>query len=161
MKVIFLDIDGVLNGHEFDKLARSCIIKTECVRQFNRIVDATSAKVVVSSAWRYMMLRTDDSEPAMTVRGFEYMLRTHGTHCDVIGHTRSDEDMGWNEHDNPRVRGKLIRRWLAEHGGEVKRYVTLDDDTDEVLLSLPFVKINGSIGLTEADADRAIEILAD
>lgn len=162
MKVIFLDIDGVLNAHQFSVASKSCSIDQGCVRQFNRVLEATDAKVVISSAWRYMMLRTDDSEPAMTMRGFEYMLRTHGMpRMDIIGHTRSDEYAGRNGHDNQSVRGKLIRLWLAENPGLVDRYVVLDDDADDVLLTMPFIKTNGSVGLTEQDAERAIEMLQE
>jgi len=73
MKVIFLDIDGVLNGHEFCEHAKSCGINPECVCELNRIIAATDAKIVLSSAWRYMV-----HGGALTLKGFEYMLRTHG-----------------------------------------------------------------------------------
>jgi hypothetical protein len=43
MKIIFLDIDGVLNG------SSEPIILPECARQFNRIVKETEARVVISS----------------------------------------------------------------------------------------------------------------
>lgn len=84
MKVIFLDIDGVLNDHT-QMENHYCGTKYECVQQFNRILDAVpEAKIVISSAWRYMILRGD-----VTLKGFEMLLLTHGVKCHerVIGHT--------------------------------------------------------------------------
>jgi len=54
VKVIFLDIDGVLNGgwhkeHGFDWAL------TRAIRNLNALVARTGAKVVISSAWRLEM----------------------------------------------------------------------------------------------------------
>ncbi len=57
MKIIFLDIDGVLNhmywlkkmkGVEGDKK----FFDPDCVRRLNTITDKTGAKIVLSSSWR-------------------------------------------------------------------------------------------------------------
>ena len=71
IKIIFLDIDGVLNGYNWftyfvyglcDKLhLRSFIrkhydifgVRTYCVYLLSRIVKKTGAKVVLSSSWRH------------------------------------------------------------------------------------------------------------
>ena len=60
MKVIFLDIDGVLNSDEYvDKVKKSDIqgierdIDIEKVKLLKRAIDETGAKVVLSSSWRY------------------------------------------------------------------------------------------------------------
>ena len=90
MKVIFLDIDGVLNGHEYDPNAESCLIKQECITNLSKILTNSNVSVVVSSAWRYMI-----SRKAMSISGFEYMLRTHGLagiKGRIIGITREDRD---------------------------------------------------------------------
>ena len=60
MKVIFLDIDGVLNSDEYlDKVKNSDIqgierdIDVEKVKLLKRAIDETGARVVLSSSWRY------------------------------------------------------------------------------------------------------------
>lgn len=55
-KVLFLDIDGVLNAHFFDVDAQSSHIKPKCVERLNRVLKATRCALVISSAWRYMIL---------------------------------------------------------------------------------------------------------
>lgn len=159
MKVIFLDIDGVLNGHGFDRSAQSCTIRPDCVVRFNRLLRETGAKVVLSSAWRYMV-----TGGAMTVRGFEYMLRTHGVAgCHIIGHTCTDEECAG--------RGKQIRRWVEESPyGPIDAYVVLDDEEYDIrepsptfnhagTNAHPFVRTDGKVGLTDADVEAAVRLL--
>ena len=54
MKVIFLDIDGVLNcskTHNPRKLPY--VIDHKLLNRFERLLQRTKAKVVLSSTWRY------------------------------------------------------------------------------------------------------------
>ncbi len=60
MKIIFLDIDGVLNSDEyFDKISNLDIqgieqeIDIEKVKLLKEAINETGAKVVLSSSWRY------------------------------------------------------------------------------------------------------------
>ncbi|MGI9507634.1 MAG: HAD domain-containing protein [Geminicoccaceae bacterium] len=149
MKLIFLDIDGVLNDHEFDPVSDSCTIKRECVQQLNRILVETGAQIIVSSAWRYMVLNG-----AMTLRGFGYLLQTHGVITGRVWAT-TKLDIGGES------RGRQIRDWLSENTNGDIPFVVLDDERlcgfDEVRDNL--VLTDGSVGLTEADADKAIQIL--
>ena len=67
MKVIFLDIDGVLNTPASIKLAPIFVegaptwygrhlhaFDKNCISALNKITDATKAKIVISSTWRLM-----------------------------------------------------------------------------------------------------------
>lgn len=55
MKVIFCDIDGVLNEDTTPTRTKSRVIfiDEEKLLRLKRIVDATGAKIVLSSTWRY------------------------------------------------------------------------------------------------------------
>jgi hypothetical protein len=147
MKLIFLDIDGVLNGHDFCHAAQSCSIRRENVDQLNRVLRETGAKVVLSSAWRYMI-----HGAAMTVTGFQYMLRTHGVAgLEIVGITCTDEAC--------KGRGKQITRWLQENGLP-ETYVVVDDDIFDIVEDgHPLVRTDSKLGLTTAEADRIIESL--
>ena len=56
MKVIFLDIDGVLNSEEYYESFPDGEfippIDPVCVERLKRIVDRTGAKLILSSSWR-------------------------------------------------------------------------------------------------------------
>lgn len=75
MKLIFLDIDGVLlSGNYMDKLDQEGqsnwkVFDPECVKAFNDLVQLTGAKVVVSSTWRYHYETVQELATALTQRG--------------------------------------------------------------------------------------------
>lgn len=84
MKVVFLDVDGVLNH----AATRSDVVPTsgeplpipiapECMTRLNRLIAETGAKIVISSSWR-LFARWQDLGPA---------LNRHGLVGDVIGET--------------------------------------------------------------------------
>ena len=172
MKILFLDIDGVLNGHEWDDEAKSCNIRRECVAHLNRVVRETGCRIVLSSAWRYIVHGGD-----MTLRGFGYMLRTHGVVTEVgatrliVGLTRKDDDSVDPKGLRPDERARQIRDWLkvemplderrAPNGLDTLAAFAAVDDEDHGFAEhgIPFVKTDGKRGLTAADADRLIELL--
>lgn len=146
MKAIFLDIDGVLNDHEQQDNGY-CTIKPECAVRFNRILRAVpDSRIVISSAWRYLILNG-----GMALYGFESLLLTHGVDCfnKVAGHTRADANGG-----EPFERVAEILEYVDEN--DVELFVVLDD-MDLKIENL--IRTNGNVGLTDADADRAIAIL--
>jgi hypothetical protein len=152
-RVLFLDIDGVLNGHEYDPLAASCGLRPDCVARLNRVLDETGCEVVLSSAWRYMVLMG-----ALTLSGFGYLLRTHGVRnlgTRLVGTTGLD-----TQTEDPTERGRLIVAWLMEQVG-VAQAVVVDDMPilGPETAHLDFVQTDGKTGLTDADADRLILLL--
>lgn len=154
LPVIYLDIDGVLNGHNFNHLAESNIIETYRVKHLNWILLQTDARIVLSSAWRYMI-----HDGAMTLTGFEYLLRTHGLIAGrLIGATCLDETQ-WN------TRGRQIASFHNRYVSPLAPAVVIDDGDDEDTYGLkscgiPWVRTNGKIGLTRDDAWQAIMYLS-
>jgi HAD domain in Swiss Army Knife RNA repair proteins len=137
MKVIFLDFDGVLapygSRYEPGKFSKAP------VKNFNKILEADlEVLIVVSSSWRS--------------HGLKYvkeMLERNGINQNrVIGITPKDETKSREHH---------IEMYLEENEN-VKKFVILDDDHIGVLKS-HWIRINKFVGLTEADAEKAIEIL--
>ena len=178
MKVLFLDIDGVLNGHDWHEGARSNTLRRDCVDQLSRILMSTQCKIVLSSAWRYLI-----HSKQMTMKGFACMLRTHGT-CGIataiIGVTRRDEDCShcghkhrrgrrrrWSDHGyficwecgKPSHRGDQIACWLQEHPEVTRRMAIDDEDWGITERGIPLWRTNGAHGLTKYGADRVIRHL--
>lgn len=148
-KVIFLDIDGVLNviPQGFDRYGG--IFHQNFVDNLKWIIEETSADIVISSTWRLM--------------GFDELLnmwRYRDLPGRVIGIT---PNRGISVY-----RGEEICLWLSEN--KVDRYVIIDDDDDMLEHQFPyFVKTSENIdhpdcidigyGLTRECARKAIEIL--
>lgn len=141
-KVLFLDIDGVMNatGH-----GRITDWQEEAVETLRRILQNTGAEVVISSSWR--MDQLDTFADTVEKVGLKDLLDGR-----VLGTTPVLE-----EGDLP-TREDEIGCWLFEnnyHG----RMVILDDE--EVLgdLSPWHVHVNGECGLRLGAAEKAIWLL--
>lgn len=154
-RIIFLDIDGVLNGHAATP-SGYCGIDLNRADAFNAIVDRTGAKIVVTSAWRYLV-----HSGSMTLKGFEHLLRTHGVKGEVIGVTGRDamEQGPDGLVPTPNQRGLQVTNWLREFD-EPAAYVVIDDmDLGINDSNHPFVQTVGTSGLSGLDADRAVALL--
>jgi hypothetical protein len=149
MKVIFLDIDGVLNviPTEWDDYGE--IFHTPLVNNLNHIIESTGAKLVISSSCR--------SSGLVFLRNMWLTRNLPGEIYDITPIISRVK------------RGYEIKKWLNQHP-EVKNYVILDDDID----MLPeqknnFVQTSENIdhddcidigyGLTKTCAEKAIKIL--
>lgn len=156
--VLFLDIDGVLNTHT--KLATGyCGIDRERASVLNFVLfEVPDLKIVISSAWRYMILRGD-----MTLKGFEYLLLVHGVACTdrLHGHTEADPVIEPCHFDAEawRVGGLLWRadqilKYVQTH--RIERYAVVDD----LDLRVPnFVRTDDAVGIRPEDAERIIRLL--
>lgn len=146
--VLFLDIDGVLNGHEYVKKANSNGIKPSCVAVLNDVIEATDCNIVISSAWRYMVLMGE-----MTLKAFEYLLRSHGVYAEnrIIGTTDQDgESLQLLE------RYKQIKKYVEDYG--LVNYAVVDD-LDISYPGFPFHQTNGFAGLEHSDGVALIKLL--
>lgn len=151
MKVVFLDFDGVLCNHESISAGYKNRTAPEqdpygahadCVAALNRIVEQTGAMIVVSSTWR------KDKTPNARMRE---TLNRWGVKGVMAGCTPA---LGYG-----RIRGDEIQQWINTTRTPVTSFVILDDDSDMGNLRHRLVRCDHVVGLTEADADKAIAIL--
>ena len=121
MKVIFLDVDGVLNSvgwmEENKKYGLSRPVDPSKVRLLKQIIDSTGAKVVLSSTWRNV--DGSNGEPEHEVYGC--LVRELGK-CGIRIYSRTP----LINNDRP----KEIKAWLDSHPS-VGEFVSLDDDFGE------------------------------
>jgi hypothetical protein len=185
MKVIFLDIDGVLN-HEmwYKRRFREMDMENDTSRypyyefdpqsvaELNRIIETTDAKVVVSSTWRHGKTPQQLQELLERV-GFkgEVISKTPDFHArgntidgDPIAYTipRGCEIDWWldNEGEFQRINWSVERQKEYLEKALVKNYVILDDDSDMLYNQREhFVKTSIYSGLTKELADKCIQIL--
>ena len=173
MKIIFLDIDGVLNSEKwykerFDKKLYPnlegyplCEFDPLAIEKLNLLTDKTNAKIVISSTWR--MGRTIDE--------LKKLFEEVGIKGEIIGIT---PDLTFNDGHGV-DRGNEIKRWIdinckrwynkmfGEDDSEkfnLESYVILDDNSDMLLEQKDnFVRISWSDGLTALHTRKAITIL--
>lgn len=144
MRVLFLDIDGVLNStktcvafggfpHElhhidaFDKAA---------IRLLQRLCDSSGVQIVLSSTWR----KTHHWRDVGTALGLPIIDATPV----MLG-----------------PRGIEIQAWLQAHP-EVKQYAIIDDDGDMLADQKPrFVKTLHSEGMTFGDFEKLCKLFGE
>lgn len=159
--ILFLDIDGVLNGHQtICKDSQSTTLHGPQVKQLNRVLRETGANIILSSSWRYQIIAGK-----MTLAGMDLLLRSHGVMAGrLVGHTRPDT-MVVDSNSGALVfveneRGPQISDWLSDNDWW-DGYAVVDDlDLGISEIGHPFVKTDGTVGLTVEDADRLIDLLS-
>lgn len=157
-KIIFLDIDGVLNSMDYFEKAKDCKgyteINPEKVKLLKEIIDRTGAQIVLSSTWRDLAQRENEPEHPM----YTYLtdtLKEYG--MEIIDHTP------YIGQDRP----KEIRAWLDNQQDKDVRFVSLDDDFQkhkydeagigDCLVRTSFYEKDG--GLRKEHVEKSVEIL--
>lgn len=154
MKVIFIDIDGVLNSYAYDSKrdwnGQTNIDETR-LPLVKRIVDKTGAKIVLTSSWRG---HWDKCNGKCDEDGI-YINKTFAKFgLQVYDKT---PDLG-SSFDRP----KEIKAWIQTATEDIESFVIIDDYRyGWGNLSDNFVKANPvfGLGLEKEHAGRAIEIL--
>lgn len=162
-KVIFLDLDGVLNTERWHYQASQADLHDQygytfdpvAVANLAKIIDETGAAIVISSSWKFMGLAK--LKKMWMDRGLP------GEIFDITPNSVSDEFLLYADLDSMEllaIRGQEIKEWLMLHGKDVSHYVIIDD-MDDILPEQQshFVLTDPEVGISEWDAKRAIAIL--
>lgn len=154
MKVIFLDIDGVLNVISQPRDKYGSTFHQHLVDNLEYVIKSTDAKLVISSSWRLSGLDV-----------MQDMWKYRNLPGEVIDITPDK----YTSFDAFACRGDEINFWLNIRAN-VESYVILDDDDDMLDNQIPFfIQTSGNqdhedcvdigYGLTRICADKAIKIL--
>ena len=179
MKVIFLDVDGVLNSeydckqshYTMNVEGHGCIgISNVRLRLLKQIIDATDAKIVLVSSWKSSWLEyraqvkeyltTDKKEPLYIY--FDRNKYGYYLHKKFRKHKLEIYDTTEEYEPNPWNRGTGIHNYLEAHK-DIKNWIVLDDEifkdyNDEILTHL--IQTDFYYGaLDEEDVKKAIELL--
>ena len=140
MKLLFLDIDGVLTSNE--TISRKEFLYTfsaSCVWALNRILRDNKVKIILTSSWRTVF----DAEKQNQI------FRENGVVQLPGGQTN---DFGYEN------RSLEIQDYLSKR--KVENYVILDDMKINGFKG-HFVLVNPSTGLTENDVEKVNRILGN
>lgn len=145
-KLIFLDVDGVLNSVTYwkslDEEEKYSMFQIDrnAIKKLKRIVDKTGAEIVVSSTWR----KFNEDMQVLVTRLSAYGLSVMSKTPVLYNKERGDEISAWFE-SHPDFKDAV--------------YVILDDDADMNVHMDRLVKTDYIYGLTNSKAERAIEML--
>jgi hypothetical protein len=143
MKVLFLDVDGVLNkiGTKERSEEGYIGIEPDLAARVVRILDETGAVVVLSSTWRRHSNMTMEVQRAL---GPSIKDRWEGK-TPIMGIDRGYE----------------IQKWIDTQSKyeQIESFCILDDNSDMAHLLPYLVQTSEFHGLTEEKADEAIKML--
>lgn len=169
-KIIFLDVDGVLNSDR--TLYEYAPLEDDLIEHLKTIVDATKADIVLSSSWRSIPFAMGELIEKLTIFGLhisgvtpdgvrlKYILNNGFEPTEkYLVHDRMDYDTG-ERYDITHDRGAEIFYWLNHHDN-IDSFVILDDEEFDIQMYFPdnFIHTSFAVGLTIEDAKRAIKIL--
>ena len=161
-RIIFLDIDGVLNSNFWNdshqrEISDGTLVDGEKVKLLSMLVKRTNAKIILHSGWKYWFdqdlkpLRLEAENLVMLFKKEELLLED-------VTPDHSTEEIRKNKKFSL-VKASEILAWLAEHEN-VDNWVVIDDlDLHSKEIEMHQVKTDPSIGLTINDVYKAEKIL--
>lgn len=136
MKVVFLDIDGVLNGYNWcnSLIGNICTkikplralyhkwdlfgVRTLKVLKLKYLLYKTGARVVLSSSWRFMWETNDTNPRILSLKNkFKFF------NIEVIGITPKS---------STGHRGNEIKKWFSCNNYKVDNFIILDDEISDL-----------------------------
>lgn len=164
MKVIFLDLDGVLTNYR----TRYKKFDEECVDCLNHILQTTGALIVITSSMRVM----NGFDKVVELCKFGIMHECWKDDSFQMPHILMKAERiidlapiipCYNQLNEPIFavnRGKEITQWL-DGRDDIDRYVVIDDDDNFVQEHVNYlIKVDPMTGLTENDCFKAINLLS-
>lgn len=161
-KVIFLDIDGVLNSNFWNathtkELSDGTLIDAEKVALLGGLMRRTGAQLILHSGWRFWYdgdckpLRAESArlsamlaDEGMTIAGVTPDLTTEEIRrTKKFSLVKAQEILAWVA-QHPETTGWVVLEDLDLHNAEVARHQVMTDQT---------------VGMTEADVETAVRIL--
>lgn len=153
MKIIFLDIDGVLNFNGCrNRVDGFYFVNDSKIKLLKKIIDKTDAKIVLSSTWRLGWFECEQGIDSLDTSLFirlKEKLREYG--IEFISKTPIS---------NSGYRGEEIDQWLNDWNGEkISSFIIIDDDNDMKPYMDRLVQTSFKYGLRYKNVLKAIRLL--
>jgi hypothetical protein len=141
-RIVFLDFDGVLNSEQStQQLGTRYRFARASVAALNDVLRQSEARIVITSSWRESWTLRENTE---------FLERDGVLAGRVVGKTPTLQ----------RERGLEIEAWLRSAPYPVASFVIFDDRDDIAIHRERLIQVSPQVGLSSAQARRAIELLA-
>jgi len=157
MKVIFFDIDGVVNCSDTKERSPSKVIGVEQskITLIKQIIDATGAKLVLSSTWRIGWFYEETGSHDRDEQDWHYLRDEF-----------SKQGLWFFDYtplDKSRHRGTEIQTWLDKWEDEIDAYVVIDDSMYDIweMHEGHLIETSFGYGIQDEHVRQAIKILGE
>jgi hypothetical protein len=150
MRVIFLDVDGVLNNcHTRTRTSDGwCFVDNGLVARLKKLLDLSGARLVLSSTWREGWNQEDESLNDVFFNELRDKFREFG--IEIFDRTGEMCEHRWQS----------IKEYMERPREDpIEHYVIIDDWDDMGEYISHLVWTNPSTGLTDDDVEVALRIL--
>ena len=156
MKVLFLDVDGVLNNY-FTKvyINKHHFVEDSKLMILQNIIKETDCKIVLSSSWRQGWEDVDDG-CNITIDAIDYIaLKDKLFEYNMVLFDKTPTLPSFNA-----TRGEEIKKWLDEWNGEpITNIAILDDNTNMKPLGRYQLQTSIMKGIEEKHLNKIKKIL--
>lgn len=165
MKIIFLDVDGVLNNDE--NLNNDDALNDKLITILAELVKLSHARIVLTSSWRCF----PDTIAKIMDRFAKFDLTLFSITREGIPYEEL-KNTPWEgikpcpcydlDDEVCNDRGAEIAAWLLEHKDfNIEKFVIIDDEIDDIKSYFPnnYVQTNFSTGFTWDNLNAALKIL--
>ena len=162
IKVVFLDIDGVLNSNFWNdshqnEISDGTLVDKEKIKLLAQLVYNTNSKIILHSGWR-IWFNSETKPVCKEAQRLVDLLAYEGLSIDGLTPDLTTEEIRKNKKFSF-VKADEILSWLKSHN-EVSGWVVLDDlDLHNEKIECHQVKPDQTIGLTVEDIEEAEKIL--
>lgn len=155
MKVIFLDIDGVVNCSDTKERSPSKAIGVEQskIALVKQIIEATGAKLILSSTWRIGWFYEETGSHDRDEQDWHYLRDEF--------FKQGLWFFDYTPLDKSRHRGTEIQTWLDKWEDEIDSYIVIDDSMYDIweMHEGHLIETSFGYGIQDEHVKQAIELL--
>ena len=162
MKIIFLDIDGVLNSDSWNQehkneIKNGFLVDIEKISLLSKLIKTTKAKIVLHSGWRFWFDKNISpirNESAILIKLFKHS----GIEIYDLTPDLTTEEIRKKQKFSL-VKADEILLWLKNHE-DVSSWAVIDDlDLNNEIILNHQVRPDRKIGLSPNDIKKALKLL--
>ena len=163
-KIVFLDIDGVLNSNFWNEnhqreISDGALIDESKVKMLCKLIKDTDAQIILHSGWKYWF--DSDLKPLRReAENLRALLEKEGLTIAGVTPDHAAEEIKKSKKFSLVKAGEILA-WLSMHN-DVGSWVVLDDlDLHSAEIEMHQVKTDQRVGLTIEDVEKAKRMLQD
>lgn len=161
-KIVFLDIDGVLNSNFWNEnhqkeIGDGTLIDESKIKMLCKLVGDTNAQIILHSGWKYWF--DSDLKPLRKeADNLSDLLEKEGLTIAGVTPDHATDEIRKSKKFSLVKAGEILA-WL-EQNNDVNGWVVLDDlDLHNAVIEMHQIRTDQRIGLTDEDVEKAKRIL--
>ena len=164
MKIIFLDVDGVLNSSDWnrknkDKIKNGFLIDETKVALLGELIENATAKIVLHSGWRFWFDNNFKPIKKESKHFYKLLKKENISFFDFTPDFSTEEIRRTKKFSL--VKSEEILFWIKEHKN-ISGWIVIDDlDLNNEIISAHQIKPDSTRGLEKEDVETAIKLFAE